>query len=83
MEDHIKANWEQRFTFVFGPFNIFAKNNQNVPGLTRVMDHLISSFQMANIVNVGGFGYAISNYSVSYNLAKRIDFWDPNEESIT
>lgn len=38
---------------------------------------------MANIVNVTGFGYAISNYSVSYNLAKFIDFWDPNEESIT
>lgn len=83
LEDHIKANWNKRFTFVYGPFNIFGKNYLNVPAATRVFDHLISSYQAPNIVNFTGFGFAISNYTVSYNLAKRIDFWDPNEECIT
>ena len=83
LEDHIKANWEKRFTFVYGPFNIFAKNNLDVPAITRVFDNFVSSFQAPNIATFTGFGFAISNYTVSYTLAKRIDFWDPNEESIT
>jgi hypothetical protein len=83
MEDYIRKNWDQKFTFVFGPFNIFNKNYLNVPAVTRVFDHMISSFQMSNIVSLTGFGFAISNYSASYNLVKRIDFWDTNEESIT
>lgn len=44
---------------------------------------MLSSFQMANIVNIAGFGFAISNYSASYNLTKNIGFWDTDEEFIT
>lgn len=79
MEEHIRKHWEQRFNFVFGPFNIFNKNSLNVPAVTRVFDHMASSFQMSNIVNITGFGFAISNYSASYKLVKKIDFWDTNE----
>ena len=68
---------------MFGPFNIFNKNNQDVPAVTRVFDHMVSSFQMSNIVNMTGFGFAVSNYSASYNLIKKVDFWDTNEDCIT
>ncbi len=79
MEDHMRKNWNKRFTFVYGPFNIFSKNHLKVPATTRVYDIIVTTFQMANIVNFAGFGFSISNYSMSYNLAKRIGFWDTNE----
>ena len=62
---------------------MFGRNNEKVPGISRVMDTMVSSFQSPNTVNFSGFGLVISNYTVSYNLAKRVDFWDTNEESIT
>jgi len=64
---------------VYEPYQMFTRNQLSVPGLTRVYDHIMSGFNAVNTFTFTGFSFAVSNYTVSYNLIKRIGFFDTVE----
>lgn len=47
-----------------------------VPALSRTSDNTLSQMQCANLYTFCQNGFPISNYSVSYSLMKKINFWD-------
>lgn len=79
VEDHIRANWDRKNDFVYLPYQMFTRNQLSVPALTRVFDHAMSAMNCVNTFTFSGFSFAVSNYTVSYDLVKRTGFWDKCE----
>jgi hypothetical protein len=79
VEDHIANHWQRRHDYVYEPYQFFTRNHLDVPALTRAYDHIMSAFNAVNTFTFTGFSFAVSNYTVSYNLVKRIGFWDTVE----
>ena len=50
--------------------------------ISRVYDYMHSSMHAAQLFSFSGITFPLSNYSLSFNLAKRIGFWDTVEEAI-
>lgn len=53
-----------------------------VPFLTRTYDQSHSMVHFSNIVSIFSAGFPLSNYTVSYELMKRIGFWDTCADAI-
>ena len=53
-----------------------------VPVFTRVYDHTHSLAQLSNMSSPFNLIFPISNYTISYNLIKRIGFWDTCADAI-
>lgn len=53
-----------------------------VPMLSRVGDYAYSQMHCSNFYTCTGITFPISNYSVSFDLMKRIGFWDTVEDAI-
>jgi hypothetical protein len=83
LEEKAREEWEQRHERVYQPIQIFTRNNLDVPVFTRVYDILHSFAHMSNVwSSCFDLTYPLSNYTLSYNLAKRIGFWDTCADAI-
>jgi hypothetical protein len=47
-----------------------------VPVVNRVFDLMASTTNSAYAFSFIGYGFAVSNYTFSFNLIKRIGYWD-------
>lgn len=54
----------------------------DVPVVTRVYDIIHSFAHMSNLWSYYEMTYSLSNYTLSYNLIKRIGFWDTCADAI-
>lgn len=54
----------------------------DVPIFTRVYDHSHSLAQLSNMRSCFNLIFPMSNYSLSFNLVKRISFWDTCQDAI-
>ena len=66
---------------IFCAPQIYTRNNLDVPIANRVYDIMHSFVHLSNLQAVW-FSFPLSNYSLSYSLVKRIDFWDTNSDAI-
>jgi hypothetical protein len=48
----------------------------------RCYDDMYSSMHASNLISCSGVSIPLSNYSLSYNLVKRVGFWDTCDEAI-
>lgn len=53
-----------------------------MPIFVRTYDDMFSSFHAASCAACCGPTFMFSNYSMSYNLIKRVGYWDTVEEAI-
>lgn len=82
LEEKIYEEYEDRHLRVYQPIQIFTRNNMDVPVVTRVYDIIHSFAHMSNLWSYYDMTYSLSNYTLSYNLAKRIGFWDTCADAI-
>ena len=82
MEEHIMKNFEMRHNYIFQPPQIFTRNNLDVPVFTRVYDVMHSFIHCSNLFSIFKITVPLSNYSLSYQLVKRIGFWDTCVDAI-
>lgn len=61
---------------------MFTRNNQEVPFITRIIDNFHSFAHLSTHYSLLDITFSLSNYSLSYNLLKRINFWDTCEDAI-
>lgn len=76
VEDHIYKNFEDRKNFIYQPTQIFSRNNMDVPVFVRTYDDMFASFHAASVAACCGPTFSFSNYTLSYDLVKKIGFWD-------
>eukprot|EP01025_Chloroclados_australasicus_P009679 TRINITY_DN13707_c0_g1_i9.p1 TRINITY_DN13707_c0_g1~~TRINITY_DN13707_c0_g1_i9.p1 ORF type:complete len:515 (+),score=35.99 TRINITY_DN13707_c0_g1_i9:207-1751(+) len=67
---------------VFAPPVMFERNTYRVPVAVRVMDFMWSAGAIQNMTSSQGIGFPMSMYSLSLQLAERMNFWDTNSEAI-
>ena len=82
MEEHVLKNYEKRHTIIYQPPQIFTRNNFDVPIFTRVYDMMHSFAHCSNLYSLFDVTFPLSNYTLSYNLVKRIGFWDTCPDAI-
>ncbi len=54
----------------------------DVPIFTRTYDQLHSGMHFANLVSAFDASFPLSNYTLSFNLIKKIGFWDTCADAI-
>lgn len=67
---------------IYQPPQIFTRNNLEVPAITRVSDMVHSAAQLGYLYSFIDLHFPLSNYTLSYNLIKKIGFWDTCEDAI-
>lgn len=82
VEDHLFKNFDNRHDFIYQPTQIYTRNNMDVPIIVRTYDDMFSSLHASNQITCSGITFSFSNYTLSYNLVKKIGFWDTVEEAI-
>jgi hypothetical protein len=82
MEEHIIKNYEKRHLFIYQPPQIFTRNNIDVPVTTRVYDLMHGFAHCANLYSMFDLTFPLSNYSLSYELVRRIGYWDTCADAI-
>ena len=82
MEEHILNNYEKRHKLIFQPPQIFTRNNLQVPVTTRIYDLMHSYAHCSNLYSVFNVTFPLSNYSLSYELVKKIGYWDTCADAI-
>jgi hypothetical protein len=84
IEDHMTTdkNYARRFNYIYCPNQIYTRNHLDVPIFTRTYDQLHSCMHHSNMVSIFDASFPLSNYSLSFNLAKRIGFWDTCADAI-
>lgn len=68
--------------YMFAPNQMFSINNGEVPLLNRVMDMLMGSILFIWSNNLSKVQNAASNYSLSFSLLKKHDFFDTNPDAM-
>lgn len=76
VETEIESNYEKRHNFIFQPPQYFTKNEKEVAFFVRIMDNLMSIMHCSNLFSICGYTLGVSNYTVSYRILERVDFWD-------
>lgn len=66
---------------MFSPPQIFTRNHLETPVFNRTYDCMHSMVHLANIVAIS-YAFPLSNYTISYNLARRIGYWDTCSDAI-
>jgi len=67
---------------MYQPTQIFTRNYLEVPLMTRVMDVFHSFAHMGNLYSSFNFTFPLSNYTLSYDLVKRMGYWDTCADAI-
>jgi len=75
----MRANYTEKDIFIYQPPQVFTRNHLDVPVMSRVYDYMHSSMHCANLFSFWKITFPLSNYSLTYNLAKRMGFWDTVE----
>lgn len=66
---------------MFSVPQIYTRNHLDVPVFNRIYDQMHSLVHLANLVAVH-YKFPLSNYSISYNLSKKINWWDTCADAI-
>jgi hypothetical protein len=66
---------------MFSVPQIYTRNHLDVPVFNRIYDQMHSLVHLANLVAVH-YKFPLSNYSISYNLSKKIKWWDTCADAI-
>ena len=66
---------------MFCPPQIFTRNHLDSPVFSRTYDSMHSMVHLSNMVAIC-YSFPLSNYTISYSLAKRIGYWDTNADAI-
>lgn len=61
---------------------MFTRNHLDVPYITRIYDICHGAIHFTNMVGCLELSPPLSNYSISFNLIKRIGFWDTCPDAI-
>lgn len=77
----LKEEPEIKDRCMFSAPQIYTRNHLEVPVFNRVYDQMHSLVHLANLVAIR-FSFPLSNYSLSYNCAKKIGFWDTCADAI-
>lgn len=75
-------NYERRHNFIYAPNQIYTRNHLDVPIVTRTFDQLHSCMHHSNMLSIFDCGFPLSNYTLSFNLIKKIGFWDTCPDAI-
>lgn len=76
MEDHLIKNHDMRHSVIYQAPQIFTKNQLEVPIFTRVADIMHSYVHCSSLYSIFKLTFPLVNYSMSYQLLKRIGFLD-------
>lgn len=82
MQERIDAQYDLRYKTIFQPAQMYSRNNLEVPLTTRVYDLSHGALHFTNLIGVFAASAPLSNYSLSFNLIKRIGFWDTCADAI-
>lgn len=82
VEEYLDMHIESEHISVFVPPQIFTRNYLDVPVFVRMYDHTHSFAQLSNMRSCLDLIMPISNYTLSYQLIKRIGFWDTCADAI-
>lgn len=82
LQERIEREHDLRYKTIFAPAQMFTRNHLEVPVFTRMCDVSHSGIQFTNLVSSFGMSFPISNYTLSFNLIKRIGFWDTCADAI-
>jgi hypothetical protein len=61
---------------------MYTRNHESVPITTRVYDISHGGLHFANLVGCFEDSFPLSNYTLSFNLIKKIGFWDTCGDAI-
>jgi hypothetical protein len=75
-------NYARRHKFIYAPNQIYTRNHLDVPIFTRTFDQLHSSMHHSNLLSIFDASFPLSNYTLSFNMIKRIGFWDTCADAI-
>jgi hypothetical protein len=82
VEEHLLKNFQHKHKLFYQPPQIFTRNNLDVPVFTRIYDVMLSHIHVSNLFSIFNITFPISNYTISYNLVKKIGFWDTCADAI-
>jgi hypothetical protein len=82
VQERIDAHYDLRYKTIFMPGQMYTRNHLEVPISTRVYDLGHGSLHFSNMVGVFEATFPLSNYTISFNLIKRIGFWDTCPDAI-
>ena len=82
LEEQIHGHYEDRYTKIYQPTQIFTRNYLDVPIVTRVYDIFHAFAHTSNLFSLFNLTFPLSNYTLSYKLVKRIGFWDTCADAI-
>lgn len=82
VQERIEKEYELRHITIFEPAQMFFRNHLDVPLTTRVYDMSHSGIHFTNLVSSFEISFPLSNYTLSFNLIKRIGFWDTCPDAI-
>jgi hypothetical protein len=82
IQNLIEKDHDLRYKTIFEPSQMFTRNNFEVPLATRVYDQNHSGIHFVNLVSVCGISFPLSNYTLSFNLIKKVGFWDTCPDAI-
>jgi cellulose synthase/poly-beta-1,6-N-acetylglucosamine synthase-like glycosyltransferase len=82
VQERIDASHDNKYKTIFMPGQMYTRNNLEVPISTRVYDLGHGCIHFANMVGVFAATFPLSNYTLSFNLIKRIGFWDTCPDAI-
>jgi len=77
-----EENYPRRHKFIYCPNQIYTRNHLDVPIVTRTYDQLHSCMHSSTMLSLFDAVYPLSNYTLSFNLAKKIGFWDTCADAI-
>ena len=77
-----EQNYDRRHKFIYCTNQIYTRNHLDVPIITRTYDQLHSCMHHSNMLSLFDACYPLSNYTLSFNLAKKIGFWDTCADAI-
>jgi hypothetical protein len=75
-------NPERGLKTIFQPAQLFTRNHMDVPIISRTYDQSHSAIHFSNVSSFSNMAASLSNYTLSFNLIKRIGFWDTCADAI-
>ena len=75
-------NCERGLKTIYQTAQLFARNHMEVPIISRTYDQSHSAINYSNFSSFTDIAASLSNYTLSFNLIKKIGFWDTCADAI-
>ena len=75
-------NRERGLRTIYQPAQLFTRNHMEVPMISRTYDQSHSAIHYSNVSSFTDIAASLSNYTLSFNLIKKIGFWDTCADAI-